>query len=66
MRSRDCISALESEHLFRTDIHFRPRQVSEALAGLQIMAAQQGITLETNEVEDAFGAQLDHLLDQFR
>jgi hypothetical protein len=40
--------------------------VSDALVGLQIMAAQQGVVLDTNEVEETFGAQLDHLLDQFK
>jgi Arc/MetJ-type ribon-helix-helix transcriptional regulator len=40
--------------------------VSEALAGLKVVAAQEGVTLDTNEVEEAFGAQLDHLLDQFK
>jgi hypothetical protein len=39
--------------------------VAEALAGLQLVAAQQGVTLDTNEVEEAFGAQLDQLLEQF-
>jgi Arc/MetJ-type ribon-helix-helix transcriptional regulator len=40
--------------------------VSEALKGLKVVAAQQGVTLDTNEVEEAFGAQLDQLLDQFK
>src|SRR5688572_7896923 len=33
--------------------------ISEALAGIQIVAAQQGIEFDRNEVEETFGAQLD-------
>ena len=36
--------------------------MSEALAGLQVMAIQQGVALDTNEVEDAFGTKLDRML----
>ena len=36
--------------------------VSEALAGLQVMAVQQGVALDANEVEDTFGAKLDQML----
>ena len=39
--------------------------VTEALAGLQLVAAQQGVTLDANQVEETFGRQLDQLLDQF-
>jgi hypothetical protein len=38
--------------------------VSEALAGLQVMAVQQGVALDANEVEDAFGAKLDQMLGE--
>lgn len=41
------------------------KAVNEALAGLQIVAAQQGVSLDTNEVEEACGEQLDKLLDRF-
>ena len=37
--------------------------MSEVLAGLQVMAVQQGVALDANEVEDAFGAKLDRMLD---
>jgi hypothetical protein len=37
--------------------------IREALSGIQIVAAQQGIEFSSNEVEEAFGAQLDKLLD---
>jgi Arc/MetJ-type ribon-helix-helix transcriptional regulator len=36
--------------------------VSEALDGLQVMAIQQGVALDANEVEDTFGAKLDQML----
>ncbi len=39
--------------------------VVDALAGIQTAAAQQGITFDKNEVEEAFGDQLDHLLGNF-
>jgi hypothetical protein len=39
--------------------------ISEALAGIQIVAAQQGIEFDKNEVEEAFGTQLDKLLGNF-
>jgi hypothetical protein len=45
--------------------HIVREAVVEALAGLQVVAAQQGVTLDTNEVEEAFGEQLDRLLNQF-
>lgn len=39
--------------------------IQEALANLQVVAAQQGIEFDQNEVEDEFGAQLDKLLGSF-
>ena len=39
--------------------------VTDALRDVQVVAAQQGVTINTNEVEEAFGGQLDHLLDRF-
>lgn len=37
----------------------------ETLQEVQLVAAQQGGTLATNQVEEAFGSQLDRLLDAF-
>ncbi len=39
--------------------------IAEALEGLQVVADGQGVALEASEVEEAFGAQLDRLLDRF-
>lgn len=39
--------------------------VAEALVGLQVVAAQEGVDFDTNQVEEAFGNQLDQLLDRF-
>src|SRR5688500_10305898 len=39
--------------------------ISEALAGIQVVAAQQGIEFDKNEVEESFGTQLDRLLGNF-
>jgi len=39
--------------------------VREALSGIQITAAQQGVDLDTNPVEAEFGAKLDKLLNSF-
>ena len=39
--------------------------INNALAGMQVAAARQGIEFDKNEVEEAFGAQLDNLLGKF-
>jgi hypothetical protein len=39
--------------------------ITEALSGIQITAAQQGVDLDTNPVEAEFGAKLDKLLNSF-
>ena len=41
------------------------QSIAETLAELQIVAAQQGTEVDVNELEDAFGAQLDSLLGSF-
>lgn len=41
------------------------RAIKETLAGLQATATQERAELNSNEVEEEFGAQLDQLLDQF-
>jgi len=41
------------------------RSVTEALQEVQIVAAQQDGTLATNQLEEAFGDQLNRLLDAF-
>lgn len=40
--------------------------VAEALGGIQLAAAKQGVDFDTNEVEEAFGSQLDALLSGFK
>ena len=47
------------------DVFFRPYAVAEALREVQLVAVQQGGTLATNQVEEAFGDQLNRLLDAF-
>lgn len=39
--------------------------VAEALAGLQLVAEQHGVSFDSNQVGKAFGNQLDQLLDRF-
>jgi len=39
--------------------------VAEVLREVQVVAAQQGGMLATNQVEEVFGSQLDQLLDTF-
>ncbi len=39
--------------------------VQEALSGLQLVADRQGVSFDTNDVEEAFGEQLDNLLNRF-
>lgn len=39
--------------------------IAEALQNVQIVAAQQGIKFNSNQTEEAFGNQLDQLLDRF-
>lgn len=39
--------------------------IAEALRDVQIVAASQGVEFNTNQVEDAFGSQLDQLLGRF-
>jgi hypothetical protein len=41
------------------------RAVSEALQGIQIVAAQRGVEFNTNDVEQAFGDKLDQMLGGF-
>jgi hypothetical protein len=56
---------LRSDSL-RTDLEGVIRStIQEALANLQVVAAQQGIEFDKNEVEEAFGTQLDKLLGSF-
>jgi hypothetical protein len=39
--------------------------ITNALSGMQLAAEKQGIEFDKNEVEEAFGAQLDNLLGKF-
>lgn len=39
--------------------------ITNALSGIQVAAAKQGIEFDKNEVEEVFGEQLDSLLGKF-
>ncbi len=50
----------------RTDLETVIRStIQEALANIQVVAAQQGIEFDKNEVEEVFGEELDKLLGSF-
>jgi hypothetical protein len=39
--------------------------IADALKGVHSMAAEQGVNLDTNDIEETFGGQLDELLGKF-
>lgn len=64
---RDALRRGLSADRLRADLEAVIRStIHEALANIQIIAAQQGIEFDHNEVEDEFGSQLDRLLGGFR